>query len=142
AESVKTVSWRYMMRAEPFGRSDAADRDHFKESLAKIFNSNRRISENAVEMDAGPPITQKMLDVRALPLVERIRLYEAERVSDQQGWYTNKAKANKTSSAWWFGTLIGLNLLALLFASGKVASPTTDYWPTDILVAAAGAVMA
>ncbi|MFM0414967.1 DUF4231 domain-containing protein [Paraburkholderia aromaticivorans] len=142
AESVKTVSWRYMMRAEPFDRGDATDRDHFKDSLTKIFNSNRRISEHAVEMAAGSQITQKMRDVRALPLRERIDLYEAERVSDQHVWYTNKAKANKRSSKRWFGTLIGLNVVALLFASGKVASPAANYWPTDILVAAAGAAMA
>lgn len=142
AESVKTVSWRYMMRAEPFNRSDVADRDHFRDSLGKIFNSNRRISEHAVQMAAGSQITQKMLDVRALPLQERVRLYEAERVNDQHVWYTNKAKINKKSSRRWFGLLIGLNVAALLFASGKVACPTTNYWPTDILVAAGGGVMA
>ncbi|WP_059499118.1 DUF4231 domain-containing protein [Burkholderia sp. ABCPW 11] len=142
AESVKTVSWRYMMKAEPFNRSDVDDRDHFRDSLTKIFNSNRRVSEHAVQMAAGSQITQKMLEVRALSLQERVRLYEVERVNDQHVWYTNKAKINKKSSRWWFGLLIGLNVVALLFASGKVAYPTTNYWPTDILVAAAGAVMA
>lgn len=142
AESVKTISWRYMMRAEPFDGAAADARDHFKDSLTKIFNANRRISEHAVEMSAEPQITQKMRAVRDLPLADRINLYESDRVNDQHVWYKNKAQANKTYSKWWFGALIALNLLALMFVSGKVACPTTNYWPTDILVAAASAVMA
>lgn len=142
AESVKTVSWRYMMRAEPFNRGDDADREHFRQSLTKIFNANKSISAQAVTMTAGPQITPRMLAIRGMPLQERINLYESQRVDDQQNWYTRKASANKRSAKRWFGTLIGLNLLALLFASGKVASPATDFWPTDILVAAAGAVLA
>ena len=43
AESVKTSAWRYMMRAEPFNRDDDADRDHFRQSLTEIFQSNKSI---------------------------------------------------------------------------------------------------
>ena len=37
AESVKTISWRYMMRAEPFDRDDDTDRVHFRQTLTEIF---------------------------------------------------------------------------------------------------------
>lgn len=142
AESVKTVSWRYMMRAEPFTRDEASDRDHFKDSLTDIFTTNTNISAHAVTMTSGSQITQEMTRVRNLPLQQRIDLYEAERVEDQQGWYSRKARLNQRSSALWFSGLILMNLLALGFAAAKIAHPTVNYWPTDILVAAAGSVMA
>jgi hypothetical protein len=142
AESVKTVSWRYMMRAEPFNRDDASDRDHLKDSLTDIFNANTNISAHAVMMTPGSQITQEMARVRNLSLQERIDLYEKERVDDQQNWYNRKAKLNQRSSTLWFVGLILLNIAALGFAAGKIAQPTVNYWPTDILVAAAASVMA
>ncbi|VWD31298.1 DUF4231 domain-containing protein [Burkholderia contaminans] len=142
AESVKTIAWRYMMRAEPFNRDDDTDRDHFRQSLTAIFNSNKSISAHAVTMSSGPQITQKMISVRGMALADRIRLYEKERVQDQHDWYNRKARSNQRAASLWFVALIILNLGALGFAAGKVATPTTDYWPTDILVAAAASVMA
>jgi hypothetical protein len=141
AESVKTISWRYMMRAEPFNRDDDADRQNFKRSLTEIFTTNISISAQAVTMTSGPQITQKMTDVRALPLHARIALYENERVDEQQNWYNGKAKSNQSWADRSFAILISLNLLAVAFGAGKVAHPTMNYWPTDILVAAAASVM-
>jgi SMODS and SLOG-associating 2TM effector domain 3/SMODS and SLOG-associating 2TM effector domain 1 len=142
AESVKTISWRYMMRAEPFNQGNAADREHFRQLLTDIFISNKSVSAYAVTMTAGPQITQSMTDVRNLSLRERITLYETQRVHEQHEWYNGKAAANKRSSKRWFGLLIAMNILALGFAVGKVACPTANFWLTDILVSAAGSVMA
>ena len=142
AESVKTVSWRYVMRAEPFTRDEISDRDHFKDSLIDIFTTNTNISAHAVTMTSGSQITQEMTRVRNLSLQQRIDLYEAERVEDQQAWYNGKARLNQRSSTLWFSGLILMNLLALGFAAAKIAHPTVNYWPTDILVAAAASVMA
>jgi hypothetical protein len=141
AESVKTISWRYIMHAEPFNRGDDADRNHFKQSITVIFTTNVSISARAVTMTSGPQISQRMTDVRELSLQERMDLYEQERVDDQQQWYNRKAKSNQTSADWSFGILIALNVSAVAFAAAKVALPTTNYWPTDILVAAAASVM-
>lgn len=142
AESVKTVAWRYMMRAEPFNRDDNTDRDHFRQSLTAIFNSNKTVSAHAVTMSSSPQISPKMADVRRMTLADRIELYERERVQDQHDWYNRKARSNQRAASLWFVALIILNLGALGLAVGKVATPTTDYWPTDILVAAAASVMA
>jgi hypothetical protein len=142
AESVKTVSWRYVMRAEPFTRDEGTDRDHFKGSLTDIFTTNSNISAHAVTMTSGSQITQEMTRVRNLPLQQRIDLYEVDRVADQQGWYRRKARLNQRASTLWFSGLIVMNVLALGFAAAKVAHPTFNYWPTDILVAAAASVMA
>jgi hypothetical protein len=83
-----------------------------------------------------------MVDVRRMRLADRVALYEKGRVQDQHDWYNRKARSNQRSASLWFVALIALNLGALGFAAGKVATPATDYWPTDILVAAAASVMA
>lgn len=141
AESVKTISWRYMMRAEPFNVEDPAALNHFQQSLFAIFSANKSISAQAITISAGQQITDRMRTIRALDLQARIDLYEQERVDDQQDWYSRKAATNETAATWWFRGLICLNLLAITFAVGKILSPTVNFWPTDIFVAAAASVM-
>lgn len=141
AESVKTVLWRYVMRAEPFNTPDDIARVAFVDSLKKILNANRQISSHAIEMTTNRQITDAMRAIRALPLAERIKLYERGRVEDQHTWYQKKAGTNKRLAGTWFGILICVNVAAIGFALGKVFCPTTNFWPTDVLVAAAGAVL-
>lgn len=40
AESVKTVTWRFVMRAEPYNKDDAPARSHFIENLTKSPTHN------------------------------------------------------------------------------------------------------
>lgn len=141
AESIKTVSWRYMMRAEPFNVDDATALIHFRQSLSAIFDANKSISSQATAISSGPQITEKMQIIRSLSLEDRINFYEKERVDEQQDWYSRKATTNEKSAKWWFRALIALNLFAIFFAAGKIANPTVNFWPTDILVAAAASVM-
>jgi hypothetical protein len=142
AESVKTVAWRYMMRAEPFNGEDDADREHFIRSLRKIFEANKQISSHAVQMTSPHQITATMRVTRALPLGERKTIYEEQRVENQHIWYQNRAAANDRLSQTWFCILILVNVAAVLFALAKVILPKVEFWPTDVLVAAAGAIMA
>ncbi|OKO67468.1 DUF4231 domain-containing protein, partial [Bradyrhizobium sp. AS23.2] len=60
AESVKTVTWRYVMRAEPFNSDDNTARGNFVRDLRKIFEDNKEVSTHAIEMPAGELITQVM----------------------------------------------------------------------------------
>ena len=141
AESIKTVSWRYMMRADPFNVDDTTALGHFRQSLSAIFEANKSISAQATATSSGPQITEKMQSIRSSGLEDRINFYEKQRVDDQQGWYSRKATTNEKSAKWWFRALIAVNVLALLSAAGKIANPSINFWPTDILVAAAASVM-
>jgi hypothetical protein len=142
SESVKTVSWRYMMRAEPFDGSDSEARRHFLETLGNILQANKRSSSRAIKMLNTEQITTKMIGVRSLDLPGRKDCYHAERVSDQHDWYTRKAKSNARASDLWFGLVIAANALAVLIAVGKILFPTVDHWPTDVFVAIAASLMA
>ena len=139
AESVKTVTWRYMMRAEPYQNNDA--REHFVRSLRKIFDANKQASASAVEMTGVSQITASMDAVRARGLDERKQIYMRERVEEQLVWYKTKAVFNKKSSRVWFGCLIALNVAAVSFAFARSLFVGMNYWPTEIFLALAGAGM-
>lgn len=142
AESIKTVSWRYMMCAEPYNTADSVASEHFIKGLKKILETNTRACSHAVEMTSFDQISEKMRDSRRLSLANRKKLYLDDRIVDELKWYGEKAKFNKNSSFFWFFVLIALNGLALFFAIVKVAYPDKPYWPTDIFVSAASSVMA
>ena len=103
AESIKTLSWRYAMRAQPFDDERQADaKKDFRDTLAALLRSNRQIGEHLAGLDAaGPQITETMSAMRNRALRDRKAYYLASRVKDQQGWYTRKAKANKDAARNW-----------------------------------------
>ena len=103
AESIKTLSWRYAMRAEPFDDARQADANKdFRDTLAALLKSNRQIGEHLAGLDAtGPQITDDMAAMRGSALRDRKAFYLTARVKDQQGWYSRKAKANKDAARNW-----------------------------------------
>lgn len=141
AELIKTVTWRFVMRAEPYCLPDADARRHFCENLQKILSDNRA-SRYAVAYSDGEQITDKMNEFRALSLDDRKANYELGRVAEQLSWYRKKAKLNDNLSRRWFALLIGLQVLAVLCAMGRIFAPEFNWWPTDVLIAAAAASFA
>ena len=71
AESIKTISWRFMMKAEPFDGSDVDARKAFVESVKKIFNTNSHASRFAVRFSGDHIISAEMMRIRQQGLDER-----------------------------------------------------------------------
>ena len=93
AESVKTLSWRYMTCASPFeGGSSNAEAE-----ASKRFDE--LVHEIAVQEEAAVPepheITPKMREVRQRSVLDRAKLYLKERVGDQRTWYADNAEKNE-----------------------------------------------
>lgn len=139
AESVKTVSWRYMMRAEPY--QDGEAKSHFLAGLKKIFDANKQASAAAIEMSGTCQITGRMNEIRSKSLQERKDIYVKQRIDDQLDWYRRKARLNNKQAKVWFGIMIGANAVALALAFSRVLFVDAVYWPTEIFVALAGAGM-
>lgn len=101
AEAMKTLTWKYMVRAAPFaGADDPADK-RFLDELADV-------PQLAAE-PAGPLITPGMRIERARPLHLRRRLYLAERVREQRTWYLDRAAAcDQKSQVWMLWTALML----------------------------------
>lgn len=140
AESIKTIAWRFMVKAEPYkGASDVASK-HFIENVRKIWDDNNGVKEIVVFTD-GEEITDRMKEIRKLPLALRKTFYETNRVDEQRNWYRKKARENDKNSKWWYILVILLHFAAIAFALGHIYFTATPYWPTDLFVTGASCTL-
>ena len=141
AESIKTITWRYVSRAEPFQGADAQAKLDFEQKIKDIINQNRPVVESFSMFLDGVQITQVMEEIRSKPLNERRSIYADKRIADQHTWYAKKASFNRKKSEHFFIGLIGVNSLAVLLAIVRIKFPDQSYWPTDIFVAIAASIL-
>ncbi len=148
AESVKTLTWRYIMRAAPFEGEDLSTRRKFATSLRKIVEENRDASMRAIA-DTSAQMTETMETVRALPLGERIAKYRTDRVEDQHAWYVRKSQKCTDASRLWFALLVAFNVLAIALCVLRLSPDGKEFWehtfagkwPIDLFTIAAGSVL-
>jgi len=119
AESVKTATWRYMMQVPPFGPDDNAVTANTKlvEALGAIRAERPGVDRHLAGLAATEnEITEFMRNARMLGLHGRKNLYISDRLRDQKRWYEDKAAENSSAAGWWVGSVIIIQLLALLVA--------------------------
>ena len=122
AESVKTRTFRYIMKAAPYNESDAG----FVQDLKDILKDNKVISENSgIDSDFGV-VTVQMRKVREMNLEDRKTYYLQYRIDEQRSWYAKKAQWNKKQGTLWLGVMIAANVIALVL-SISFAVLQTDY---------------
>ena len=141
AESIKTITWRYVCRAEPFQGDDAAARNDFRQKLKAVVEQNREVVQLLTEHLGGAQITPVMDQMRARPLDERRAIYATSRIEDQLTWYARKAAFNRRMSKGFFWALIAINSIAVVCAIVRIACPDQTFWPTDVFVAAAASLL-
>lgn len=144
AESIKTSTWRFCMRAGPF--DDAPDvqipRKNFRNTLRSILDANRHIGERIAGVEAAnDQVTAEMENIRAAPLVERIEFYNAHRIREQRDWYNAKAVGNKKAFRRWVGVSVFTYLVAAALVLSRIVYPNWDIWPIDPLIVAASATI-
>lgn len=118
AESIKTLSWRYMMKADPFNDEiEVASADKsFIHQVSNLLDQRKKLSSMIGATMGSAMITPEMKSVRGLPLQERRILYLEERVSNQREWYSKKSISNRESESNWFLAMFILQGLALIYA--------------------------
>jgi hypothetical protein len=135
AESVKTATWRFMMRAEPYKDSNNLNKvkANFQKLLKNILEQNKEIADHiGGKRSANEQITEKILDVRKLPVNERKEFYIKNRIDDQREWYSNKYSYNKKCNMFWFILVITFNIVAVILAIIQINNPLNKYLPTDV----------
>ncbi|MDX9853021.1 MAG: DUF4231 domain-containing protein [Tenuifilaceae bacterium] len=143
AESVKTRAWRWMLRAEPYEDCEDVEimRKRFVIDLKTILKQNESlIGKLGIGASVAEPITDKMLQVRKLPLLERFELYRKERILNQALWYTKKAKFNKNKSTLWFAITVVLHGFAILLLLFNIKEPSLKL-PIEVIAVAASSVL-
>src|SRR5262245_15128716 len=131
AESVKTLTWRYIMRAAPFtdGASLQDARAEFRNQLNRIFDSNRAAADKIdPNWSADDQITAEMDRVRAFSLDERKEYYTTHRLNDQRTWYMHKPSENNTSARNWVIAAVAAYVLAFALVLARIKFPDWGFW--------------
>ena len=118
AESTKTLSWRYAMRAHPFEDAESVEipRSRFRNRIAETIKQNRFLGEIiSPDHAARDQITDEMGRIRALDLHGRKEIYLDQRIDDQRKWYAKKASFNARALQVWF--TIGIVIYIAAFMS-------------------------
>lgn len=143
AESVKTRSWRWMMRSEPYEDCDNIEviSKQFINDLKEILKQNKSLSHSLLSPDAvTDPISLVMRQVRMLSVAERLAIYVDQRIQNQANWYWKKAGFNKRRAQQWFWTSVFLHSSAIAMLLYRIKDPTFNM-PVEVVSTAAGAVL-
>lgn len=142
AESIKTSTWRYAMRAQPFDDKQAQDaRRDFNLLLKAIFSANQHIGPRIAGLSpSGEQITSDMDDCRNLSLRERKKLYLKKRIRDQRDWYSNKARYNKRNLKIWIGICFSVYVVATVAVLARIPYPHSIL-PTEPLIVIASSLV-
>jgi hypothetical protein len=131
AESIKTLSWRYMMKSQPFDLGDSEE--NFKKRCSEILSAamqNKGFSHKPL-CKHREIITQAMERIRNLPFDERKQLYLEDRIQEQISWYQKKSRLNEKKGVASLLTIGGCQLVALIFL---IFFGKSDFDLTSIMV--------
>lgn len=143
AESVKTISWRWMMRAEPYEDCENIEivSKSFISDLKAILDQNRSLS-HAIQsgVAVNDPISKKMKAIRDLPVSDRLAIYVESRIQEQANWYWLKSGFNKRRAKQWFWVSVALHSIAIMMLLYRIKDPSLSL-PVEVIATAAGAAI-
>lgn len=119
AESAKTLAWRYSVGADPFS-VDISSSIAQKELRNRISNVADQVAERIIFDSEQPAVTSTMDELRSRPFEVRRDTYLNCRTLDQQRWYADKARFNRHRANTWRVILLVAELVASVFAAGRV----------------------
>lgn len=142
AESIKTITWRYVCQAEPFEMDNTTAKTKFTAKIQEIFNQNKDVCKQLRSNIAGEQHTEVMQQLRSQTLEDRKKTYKNTRIQNQLTWYVKKAEFNRKKANYFFIGLIVVNSLAALSSLFHVAFTQSSYFlSTGILVSFAGGIL-
>lgn len=141
AESVKTITWRYISKAEPFHTEDEIAKSDFKKSLKMIFEQNRDVCGKLTDHADEEQFTDLMEQTRQSSLESRKENYCDNRIKNQRTWYAKKAAFNKRLGNGFFWGLIAINFTGVVLAVLKIADVNPIYLPVDVVITLAASVL-
>ena len=141
AESVKTLTWRYMMCAEPFqAQTDSALQD-FQRKLRAVLDQNQQALGLLSANLADRQVTDTIRSHRDASFTARRNIYIRARIEDQRNWYATKASFNRKRARAFFVALVLSNLIAFALSLLRVASPSIQFFPVDIFIALSASLL-
>ncbi len=142
AEALKTLTWRYMMRAQPFEISaSGAHEAAFRDKLQEVLNENIAVAALTYHDEAtGDYATEEIRRVRAADFATRHAYYRDARVQQQREWYAGRAARNRRNSTGW----VIASALAYVGAAALIMARTTEnapYLPIEPMIVLASSLV-
>ena len=138
AESVKTMTWRFIMKAEPYNSDFNNSKDQLLEDFQNMVKSNSdKLDKLPTEYIDQDQITASMVEIRNMSLHDRIDFYRSFRIEDQRNWYLEKSIVNQNKSKQWLFFVISLNVIALLLALSRIWFLKMQFYPVKIFAVGA-----
>lgn len=144
AESLKSLSWKFMMKAEPFyalskDEAEAKFLTDFKviknaiRPTGELFGGNTQANEHQ--------LTDKMKEVYKSDLDTRKGTYEKNRISGQKNWYKNNSGINSKKAGHFFWIIVGFQIFTVLSALLMISIPDFALNPTGLTTTAIAVLM-
>ena len=142
AESIKTRSWRWCMRASPYENNIDLNiiMNQFIADQKNILKQNKNVSSILDEGIPVDPISDTMKQIRSLSISDRLAIYKEQRIKDQINWYSLNSQKNKRKSNFWFVISIILHVIAISLLSYKIKELGASL-PIETFTTAAAAVL-
>jgi hypothetical protein len=141
AESVKTITWRFVTKTEPFDTAESVAQHDFRKQRRDIVEQNREVAQSLTSNLTEVQITDAMNDFRNRSLEERKELYRIKRITDQLDWYAKKSSFNRKTSSVFFCLLVATNGAAVIAAVVRINFLNSPVWCTDTLIAIAASLL-
>ncbi|MEX0313858.1 MAG: DUF4231 domain-containing protein [Allomuricauda sp.] len=124
AESVKTRTWRFIMRSEPYFNTTniSVVKREFCSDLNDILSQNQALGGSLTHPSmTEETISLSMLEIRRYSFQDRLKYYIDNRINEQRDWYYTKAKHNKRLARNWFYGLVATHGIVIIFLLIEIA---------------------
>jgi hypothetical protein len=123
AETVKTQTWRYMMRVAPYEDDSACD-EELERVLGAVLDVRPAVREALPPaIQDAPPVTDRMREVRQWPWTTRREYYGRCRLDDQVQWYERKSRVCAVAARRWSRVARILRFLMVPIALAMILVP-------------------
>lgn len=143
AESVKTRTWRFIMRAEPYSDSENINlvKKSFCTDLNDILVQNQELGSFLTHPSmTEDTISENMLDIRKYSYEDRLNYYISNRINEQRNWYFTKANDNKKLGRRWFVGLISTHAIVVVLLLLEIAYEFY-FLPTAAIIVAGSSIL-
>jgi hypothetical protein len=145
AESIKTLAWRYMTRADPYNASLTPQEvdERFCTEVDHILQEREGLGASLGGPEAlADQITERMRLIRGQNTTTRKDIYLRDRIRDQQAWYAHKGQVNQRGATRWLVAIAVCQALAVVAAILLVRWPEFNLNLASILSSLAAVLMA
>lgn len=134
AESIKTITWRYVTKSDPFNNDENVDQQ-FIDRIEDILKMNHKFKENLrASYSSQKCISSEMSNIRGSILKERMDFYLVNRVEEQRDWYKRKSEFNRKRNGFFISIIILLTILLTVILFLQIGTNIKIQLPNGIVV--------